>query len=301
MIKKLILLTVLFLLLIGLAVVFVGRSRPAAGNINPLQKVSENKLRKIIVARGGASVTLEKEQDRWEITAPLQDWTDPDKARRLVQTVLGFSIGSLISSNKERYDQFRIQSNQAVHLQVFIDEQKPILDGYVGKAAEDISSSYFRFSETEPVYIANGLAVFALQPFPSNTRLKKIFGAELEEPDRFEFTLEKARLELVRSSATWTRSDNGYVIPLNAIFELTLKLKKLRSDQFPSDELTGPPYLIVTVEGGDKKTTLTVGSIQEKGEFRFARMEGRPVTLLIKGSHLQEITSQVKKLASSTQ
>ncbi|OVE78164.1 hypothetical protein BVX98_01115 [bacterium F11] len=292
--KKVFLFLAIFLVIGCIALVVLIKGRPAPMNVNPLSSLKEDQIGKIVIKTPSLTLTLQQDEDEWKIMEPIQDEIDMNVLDQILKAFQEFSVESVISENKEKYPQFELIEGEARRLQVFEKgSDVPLLDGFFGKRANlGYGSSYFRFTDQDPVHLVTGFPLYHLQRTSNDFRQKQILSQEVDQLLKMKFEIQNGSLELVPSSSTWANAQTGEKVTEDWVKNLKAKIRSLRAMGFDDEKEKSKdrgfdkPILIVTLEGPDKKTTLKIGNLiepvdDEKPEKRYAQKEGRDAILLL--------------------
>ncbi len=305
--KKIILMAVLFVGMAVLSVFLLSKRMPPLDESAPILPAEKNLITKIIIEEPSRSLTLEKKEQSWWVKAPLEDSADPEIMDQLVGTLNSFTLGTVISEKKDKYSTFDLDSGKATHLQVFKSgSDQPILDGYVGKQAISYGTSYFRYANQDPVYIASNLPNWVLIRPVEEYRVKKLMPVKQDAITAFEIKGEKGSVSFKRSSDTWTSATSTSPVDTNVVKGFLGKLDALQATQF--EDTMDPiqksgfekPFLLITVETAAGPVVGKVGSLKKfkKGEpdlrQRFGQTEGRKAVLLINNAAVEEVLTLLK-------
>lgn len=308
MARKLLLSMAVFVALGFAAVAVWVKGKPKAQSINPLQGVDVQKITKIMIDRPSETITLEKKEGRWDITSPAQDWTDPMLVERWIEVLQNFSVGSVISENKDRYSQFDIEDGKASRIRVFLEgQEKPALDGYIGKQAAGFSDSYFRFEGKPAVHIASELPNYMIIRESNDYRLKKLLFPVLTDLTLVKITSGKIDVEISRSSETWTNQKNQQPVDQAWIATLVSRLDSLyimdfgKGDEDPKTFGFDAPFAQIAVEKSGTKLSSKIGNVVPNADKnapkkRYAQTEGRGVTLILSSQSVDDLLSHLKTL-----
>ncbi|MCG3203426.1 MAG: hypothetical protein KCHDKBKB_00084 [Elusimicrobia bacterium] len=302
--KKLVILSGLFVLLAVAAIYFSLQRRPSSLTLNPLEKIELSAISKISIENTKGKVDLEKSTEGWLIVSPVKDAADPSLVSEILENLLSFSAGSVISENPAKYSEFQIDDAQATHLQVYAEgKPEPVLNGYVGKNAMGYQSFYFRFSGSKPVYIAQGLPY--LNREPKDYRDSRLFPVSVQEATAVKVFQDKFKMDIVKSSATWEHRFSSKTVDSALVTSALSKLERISVQDFgtgqenPKDLGLDKPFLVVTLEANTKTFTLTVGnkvksSVPSAPSTRYAKTEGREAVLILDENSLNEFPTALK-------
>ena len=308
--KKILLLGVLFVGMIALSIFLLSKRMPPMDGPGPVLPAEKNTIGKIIIDEPSRSITLEKKEQDWWITAPLEDVANLEIIDQLVGTLNSFTLGTVISEKKDKYPTFDLDPSKATRIQLFKQGgDQALLEGYVGKQAISYGTSYFRYANQDPVYIATNLPNWVLLRAVEEYRVKKLIPFKQEAVTSFEINGEKASASFTRSSDTWTRATSTGPVDVNIVKSFLGKLEQLQAAQFednldPAQKLGfEKPILTILVETSSGPVSGKVGVLKKykKGEpdlrQRFAQTEGRKTVLLVNSSAVDEVLTLLKTTA----
>ncbi len=312
MAKKFTILAGILFVVVAAAVYLRFFGRTMSKSENPLAKYKVEKINRFSLEFAGNSFEFEKTPAGWFVTKPLRDNADEKYVDEITTAMQSVTIGNPISENPSKHEQFEVNKERGVHMQVFVEgETKPALDAIIGKMADTYGKSYFRFEGKTPVFIANGIADFYLRRELKGMRSKKML-PNLADVESLMISHEKTNLDLVRSSATWTRRNSSNVIAASVMQGLIEKLDGLSAVDFVKPE--GPtetdgygfakPFLHVTAVISGRTASFVVGTKSprknpedEAAVYRFAKIDGRDAILIVREDSVTEIIKDLKTLA----
>ena len=305
--RSVVALAAVFVAAAALAGYFLLRGRTSAEGRNPLAGVSPAEIQRLELERLGARAVLVRGEERWNVEEPFQDWADPQAVDRALETLTEFAVGSIVSENPERYDQFEVSETSATRVRVFVDgREKPVLDGYVGKPVAGLRTAYFRFADAKPVHLARNLEPWALSKDPGSFRAAKALSLQRDSVVslRVEMAGEET-LELIKSSNTWLRAGSDVVPEPAAVDELLTAVDAWYAAGFPDVGAEAPaagldrPYLKIRLETPSESAVLNVGDLVPEGGAngaRYARLEGRNAVFTLLEDAVREVRSAAGRI-----
>jgi uncharacterized protein YueI len=99
----------------------------------------------------GSTVTLDRRGSEWWINNPLEYRANPQFVNAALQKLTLFRIESEITSKKERWAEFDLNQDKAVHATIIHDGKTA--DFYLGKVAEGYKHTYARLEGDDTVYL----------------------------------------------------------------------------------------------------------------------------------------------------
>lgn len=297
-------LTFLVLALIGQYLWFFGRS--GTQTINPLEKTDTSKISKLVIQNLYGKVELEKNKEGWLLVFPVKDWVDPSQPVDMIEGLKNFSLGSVVSENAAKYSQFDIDDARASRIQVFSEgNPKPLLDGFVGKNVTSYQTSYFRFATSTPVYVANGLPNLRQQA--KSYREIRLLPVRLDGAKSLKISQGKLNLDLVKSSNTWEYRFSSKTVEGAFVQEIQSKISNISAIDFGAGEEKmadlgfEKPFMTVQVEVDEKPYSFIIGNkskllFPKAPETRFAKTEGRDTVLYVQESSVEDLIASLKNL-----
>lgn len=310
--KKLFVFGFLFIFLAGVSLFLIFKGKPKEASEPLLMSMGASKISKIEIQEPAGSLTLEKKDGLWRLTAPVQDVADPEAMDQLTGSLTSFSIGSVISEKKEKYASFDLDEGKATHFKVYqFEKEKPVLDAYLGKQAISYGTSYFRYADQDPVYIAENLPNWVLLKPANEIRLKKVLPAQRGNITQFSAATGSFQVSFNHVGSTWTLASNGNFVEPSTVEPILEKALSLEARAF--EDTLDPkvsygfekPYLSFSVDSTSGPVKAVIGNkkLAKKGEtfqdVRYARTEGRSTVLLIITPLVEELASQLKNLPAA--
>lgn len=289
----------------AVVVLFHGKLGPK--NVNPLTSLDQNQWGRIVAENPPHSVTFIQTESEWKVSEPVKDIVDPGNMDQLLSKLVSFSVGSIVSENKDRYSRFELEEGKAKRLRVFKKgEADPLFDGYFGKRAMGYGTSYFRFQGEDPVRLVSDFPIYLLQRPVNDYRKKRIFPQNVDDLQKIQFEMKKDSISLQKSSQTWNNEKTGEPLDTKWMGDLKAKLRSLVVTEFGSGEDKekdfgfSNPLLKIHFEGPDHDGGVLIGSELappegEKIEKRYAKMENREAILILRVKTVDDLIDQLEK------
>lgn len=233
----------------------------------------------------GVSVTLEKQGDKWMVTAPVKAEANQTNVSSLLTNLKQLKITEAIDPRAESHAKFGVSDDKAVHA-VFYKGGEKLADLYFGDSGG--RGQMTRLGGREGVFAVKGYSSFLYERELKDWRDRTLFKFEEEKVKAVEITNENGTFKFTKEKDKWVAKAKGAKDPaskdLERFDEAKLKqaigaFKALNADNFGSDKkpadvgLEKPTATITfTLEDGAKKT-MHVGSTAE-GTSRWAKVEG---------------------------
>jgi hypothetical protein len=309
--RKLGVLSLVFIALLGVGAYLWMFGKPSAPRENPLKKVDMSKISRLVITNAGVTTRLEKQNGVWNITAPIPDVADPSIPKDILGSLEDFTLGSVVSENPSRYGEFQLDPAGAARIDAYLEgREKPVLSGFVGKTSNGYENCYFRFAESSgPVYLANGLQQFQFRRDAGSFRWTSLLGLPSDEPTHLHLVSGQKSWDLSRSSNTWTTS-SGKTISPEQIFGLIKNIRDLNASSFGSGTETpaalgfdapATPYLVLSVDDNGVSTVLTVGkptptTMPHQLPSRYARSSHRSAVFIVQEAVVKQLVDAFSKL-----
>jgi hypothetical protein len=309
--RKLFTFGLLFLGLAAVSLFLIYKGRPKEASEPLLLSSGPEKISKVVILEPSRSVTLEKINEAWYVTQPTKDIADPEMVGELLGSLTSFTVGTVISENKEKYSSFELTPEQATHVTVFESgKEKPVLDAYVGKQAVSYGTSYFRYAEKDPVYIAENLPNWVLIKPADEYRQRVFLPAKKEQIKKIDIDFGSQSVSFSQTGSTWTQTSDGQILDSTVIGGLVDKALALRIAHFPAVEAGQKfgfekPYMKFSVESASGTLQAVIGDkkVAKKGEpdlgMRYARLEGREALLALPIAPIDELATALKGLPAT--
>lgn len=267
-------------------------------NTRPLKSVQASEAAKVIIDRAGESLTLEKKEGRWLLTAPVSDLADAQVVEDLLSGLLQLSVGAEVSRDVAGYGAYDLTESSAARVRLYLAaDAAPALDGYFGKNALGYDSLYFRFAREKPVYFSSGVSPYHIGRSADDFREHALSSVERDALQKIKITARKESLELNKSSSGWVSSSGALTAEkIDSIISGFLNLKVAAfadAADAASDAGLDKPLFTAELSGSVKTTRFAVGKVRAEKEgkflFRYARVEGRDALLLISFSDVEAL------------
>lgn len=306
--KKLSILIGGLLVLLAGAVFLWFHGKPATPSKNVLANVDVAQIGSINIETQTSTMTFQQRNGAWSMTQPVEDEVEPQSIDRLVTALKAFSIGSIVSENPDNYDRFELMPNKATHIRVYkTGQEKPVMDGYVGKTAASGSDSFFRLDGKKTVYIAAGLPSYLFKAEPRQYRLAKVFPGDALQSDSVTITMDKKSWTFNRSSDTWTMAHIKNPVSSYEVKTMVASLNQWHAIEFgglvQDNALlnTSPTLAEITVMRGPVPTAIRINkqsvmdpSADKRGNMHPVIVDGRKYVLAVPAAFIDEFLSKLK-------
>lgn len=233
----------------------------------------------------GSAITLEKQGEKWVVTAPVKAEANQTNVSSLLTNLKQLKITEAIDPSAGAYAKFGVADDKALHA-VFYKGGEKIADMWFGDSGG--RGQMTRLSGRDGVYAVKGYSSFLYDREVKDWRDRGLFKFEEDKVKSVEITNENGTFKFAKDKDKWTAKAKGPKDPaakdLDRFDEAKLKqaigaYKALNADNFGSDKkpadvgLEKPTATITFTLADGAKKTLHVGSTAE-GTSRWAKVEG---------------------------
>ena len=106
-----------------------------------------------VITENEAPIAIEKQDEQWVITAPIQGAADSIAMTRLTENLGMLEIESVVSSNPDRYEHYGV-TEKAQQVVVTTGDQEHTL--YIGNSGPDYQSIFLRMDDDPRVFVTDG-------------------------------------------------------------------------------------------------------------------------------------------------
>ena len=242
-------------------------------------------LRRVEIARGDARVVVEKLSDEWRLTFPVNDRTDEDEVRKLINRLRTAEFTRVVAEESGERGQFGLE-RPMLTVSVFdgdVERKKTIM---IGRRQEGSRFPPFfaAVSGGPMVFLVDSTFVVDIRKTASDLRFKRIFAFDASGVDRLKLAYRDRVVECVRdrNGNTWeVLQPKLHIVLEHRIKHLFRTIELLEAEEFVAEELKSPepfgldrPALEVTAwRDGAIVQKLTIG---ERDGKVYARGQHRP-------------------------
>ncbi len=255
-------------------------------------------LRKVEIALGHARVVVETLSDEWRLTFPVNDRTDDDEVRKLINRLRTAEFTRVVEEESREPGQYGLEKpTHAVTVYDGDHERKKTI--VIGRRKEGgrFPPYFAAFSGSPMVFLVDSTFVADIRNAASDLRFKRIFAFDASGVDRLKLAYRDRVVECVRDS---TGDDWQVLQPkLHIVMEHRIRhffrtIELLEAEEFVAEELKAPeafgfdqPALVVTAwRGRETAQELTIGerggNVYAQGRHRtqVARIDHKVLTKL---------------------
>lgn len=228
-------------------------------------------LRKVEIARGDARVVVEKLSDEWRLTFPVDDRTDDDEVRKLINRLRTAEFTRVVEEESRERGQFGLK-RPTLTVSVFDGDRERKKTIMIGRRQEGrrFPPFFAAFSGRPMVFLVDSTFVADIRRTASDLRFKRIFAFDASGVDRLKLAYRDRVVECVRegNGNTWeVLQPKLHIVPEHRIKHLFRTIELLEAEEFVAEELKSPeafgldrPALEVTAwRDGATVQKLTIG------------------------------------------
>lgn len=247
----------------------------------PLPHLTTDDLQTVTMASKGQSVSLVRNDKTWRVTKPVDYPADKYASETLQKKLLDLEFGDLISERQDRQDEFEVNAQKGIHVQV-AHHGKIVADFYLGKTLSGFTM--FRVEGQKKIWQAVGSLRSTFDKKLKNWRDRRIFSFKDQDVRGLEFTTAAGTARVGRKDAKspWTLINAPTEIPkldANALRHALSTLSSLSTFDF-ADAMTPtkagldhPRATIKAILNGATTYGLEIG--KELKDHTYARVVGK--------------------------
>ena len=238
-----------------------------------------------ITTDGDDSIIIEKQEDRWVVTAPVEAAADSIALTRLTENLGELKLESVVSSNPDRYENYGVTESAQ---QVIVTAGGSDQTLYIGNSGPDYRSLFLRMNDDPRVFVTNGRlnAPTGLDAWRDKT-IMQLTSSNIE---RIQVTGPEESYAIYLASGDWMIDMNNTTVPADSagVMRWLDRFSNLKGTGF--DENTTPGVvtsgasheLVFTSRGGGAIRTLWL-SDQENQLLGVTSEQQNSVFILSKG------------------
>lgn len=241
--KRLYILGGLFVLLLGYVVLTqTGQRGYNTVKLPAFKAPAADDLKKITLEQPSGTISFEKKDQDWMITAPFAFAADKNKMNMLTRTIADMRLTDKISNSSEAAADFGLNTVAAHYLQM-TDQKGKTVSLYLGKANSDRTHTFAKLKDNPAIYQVLGTFSQYFNYKPEDWRSMSIFdfsrdkvdAVEIEQHGRKKVTMtkqEEVQPAIVKGSA---QGVTPAALPSKMVWKATGEKKPLQEakvDQF---------------------------------------------------------------------
>lgn len=227
-----------FLALVALYFATSFRPKEVTQGATPVFKDGVPNIDKIeVVNPKGENVTLEKQNEVWNITSPFTYKADPEVIKQVMETLRDTLVDEIVSSSEDRQAHFGVVDSTAIGLKIS-GGGKVVLDALIGRFTPDLSHTYVRMRDSKDIALWRGVMSRIFNRNLDNWRDRTIFSFNPEDITSIKVSDGRVTNQLSVSDTTWVFTENGKEMPIDQTRakQIVGLIATLTSDSFGSDE-----------------------------------------------------------------
>lgn len=232
--KQLLILTLLFVAIVALAFIqkYIDNASYSPKN-EKLLAINTGLVDKITLTMPSKEIiTLNKTGSNWDITTPLISRADNEKVNEILESTKNLTTTGLISSNKDKFDEFEV-NEKGTHVELFQNNEKKT-GFFVGKISDDYVHTYVRKDAEDTTYLAKGILQSNFQTPLISLRDKTVTKLKPEEVSEIIFKSDTNKLTLTNNNSTWS-TDPKTDIPNNVLQSTITTLLSINAENILED------------------------------------------------------------------
>jgi len=233
----------------------------------------------------GVEVTLEKQGDKWMVTAPVKAEANQTNVSSLMTNLKQIKVAEEIDPAKTAYEKYGVADDKALHA-TFNKGGDKVLELWLGESGG--RGQMARIAGHDGVYALKGYSSFLYDREVKDWRDRTVFKFEEDKVKGIDIENENGTFTFTKDKDKWTAKLKGPKDPaakaLDKFDESKLKqaigaFKSLNADNFGTDKkdsdvgLDKPTATITFTLGDGAKKTLHIGATAE-GSSRWAKADG---------------------------
>jgi hypothetical protein len=231
--------------------------------------VDSVKIAKFSIKDAKGEITLEKMNDSWQITDPINYQADQVKIENIFKRVLIAQTSSLPLSDKENsLSNYELQDSLAILLTIYDQNDKTLDATYFGKLKGQ-SKTPARKKDSNEVYLLDQSVSYLLKSDTQYWREKTVATIEEESIEKISVLYADHGYELTKEDTAWVYADGENVLTLkednSTLRSLVNSLKRITSTQFKDNEFE-------KYEAALAKPDLEIGIVQLDGNSIYLRL-----------------------------
>jgi hypothetical protein len=183
---------------------------------------------KIEIRRPQKSVTLENIGGTWMVTSPVRGTANVSFVTQLIGGLKKFKFGSLVSSNPDKQNLFQVDSTGTNLLVTHRNGNS--INMMVGKTGPSFSEVYVRLSNSNDVYLGEGIEPWSLNREAKDWRDKTIFKTASDSIKAMTIEYAGKKFFLQKDSTLW-RAGND-TLDAGAMSSFVGTLANLNAEDF---------------------------------------------------------------------
>lgn len=305
--KKTLKLGGILIILIALAYIYQGPLQDWRDNSgkpkNFLAKVDANQIDKIEIIKGGKTVALEKQGDKWKIGGAKDFYVQQDAAEGLVKGLQDAAKAEmvLISKSKDKKGEFQTDEENGFYVKL-IQGGRITADFIVGKRAIDFKSAYISQQESDNTYAikADLYSIFSRSDWYDKT----IFSSDKEKINKIRFQYPNREFTVEKNTADGVDAWEGAVphkfsVNKDKIDKILDIMSNLTAVEIPEQKFEGTGLekhlIIIQASGEGIDNAIMIGGDNGE-ELYYAKKSDSDNIYLITKDQMDELDKRIEDL-----
>ncbi len=286
---------VLVLAGLGAYIYFVDSTKPAAG-VEVKEKVfavEADAIREIRLTAGGETSVLQKSDDGWKLTEPVDTDADATEASSLVTNLASVEINRVVEEHASNLEPYGLATPRVT---VAFTAEGSSGELRLGNTTPTQGDVYATMGDGTKVFLVSSYLETTFDKKPFDLRDKRIVRFERDKVENVQIARGAETMTFARNGSEWTvtapsagRADYSTVEGL--LTRLSTAGMASIADPQPASLATyglDKPSISITLGAGSSQTVLDVG--RADGETRYARDRSRPMVFTLDTTLTSDLT-----------
>ncbi|MHB9030822.1 MAG: DUF4340 domain-containing protein, partial [Candidatus Latescibacterota bacterium] len=204
-----------FLLLIVIYFAAVFRPEEVTQGATPLFKGKAPDIDKLEITNPkGEYVTLEKQNEIWNITKPFSYKASVEVMQQVMEGLQNTLVDGIVSTSPDAQKQFGVEDSTAINLKAYSDG-KVVLDALIGRFTPELSHTYVRMRDSKDITLWRGIFSRTVNREVDEWRDRTIFSFNEGDVTSIKAADGKNTRQLTLADSTWTYTENGKQLPVD--------------------------------------------------------------------------------------
>lgn len=186
---------------------FVSSKEPIAKTNVPIIQADSAAVTYLKIISAQDTVELRKEGDGWKVWGANPYPANEQNVGRALARFAQMSKKAMITDKPDRYEEFEVAGDNAVHLTVTSNGKEQVL--HLGKPGPTFQTSYARVEGDKSVWEIGGNHTSSFRRPAADWRDKTITTFAMDSVSKVTITYPTTQLVLVKSDTAWTATENG--------------------------------------------------------------------------------------------
>ncbi|MEP0827455.1 MAG: DUF4340 domain-containing protein [bacterium] len=275
----------------------VEKSEMSGKTIENFLKLDPSQVDRIILQQSQNRYEFELNDGRWYLRDSRNRPADSMAIKSLLTAAAEMKVGTIVSQNPERQQEFMVDSLNG-NLAQFYTGERLLSQIIIGKMSPDFSSSYVRIPGSSEVYLAAGQLSFNFSRQRSQWLDRTILSLKPENINEVEFIYPDRAYRIKRDSTRWLVAKKPYADAVEADSMKTAafvnRLSRLSASEFPTADESGSvsfqaPLLTVRVTSADSLYQLEFASSRQDSLRFFCRRVEPDDTLIVSKANFESL------------